>query len=134
MGRGGYNGGGPAANSPKNDLYILDTSHCGSIEIPENFEILESGTNLLNELGALQAEFGYIISISNTKQEASKPNSRSFKRLKFLQKKDKGKSSERWIIASSLLSQAPEIARSYHLKNPTAPKPYGFDDQNICAS
>ncbi|KAL9090350.1 MAG: hypothetical protein Q9165_005384 [Trypethelium subeluteriae] len=69
MGRSGYNGGADGAESPKKDLYILDTGQGENEGIPSDFTILQSGINLVNEFGATQAEFGYIVHITVPEQD-----------------------------------------------------------------
>lgn len=132
MGRGGYNGGSPAVNTPKENSVYIFPLYEGHFEIPKDFQILKAGEGLQNEQGGIQAEFGYIITkAENVELKADsklKPQSFPLRKLRGKKgRKNKEKLVYHWIAASSLLEQVPELVRDYHLEHPTAPKPHGFD-------
>jgi hypothetical protein len=133
MGRGGYNGGSPVLNNPKEDSVYILPLHEAHFEIPNNFQILKAGEGLRTVQGGIQAEFGYIIGTKaeNAKLDAdSKLTPQSFTLCTLRckkSKKSKSKPAYRWIAASVLLEHAPGLVQEYHLQHPTAPKPYGFN-------
>jgi hypothetical protein len=130
MGRGGYNGGSPAVTSPKKDNVYIFESEGRVVEIFQTSQILEAGLGLRNELGGVQAEFGYIIVAATAEDAPSIPSLWLFLRRQQKReekgKKGKEKIPYRWIAASTLLKHAPELARKYHQEYPTAQKPHGF--------
>lgn len=135
MGRGGYNGGTPTVNNPKENTVYVFPFRESHLEIPKDSQILKAGECLQNPRGGVQPEFGYIIGtvVANAKQEAPSKLTSKIKRTKKVTK-DTKEIPYRWIAASGLLEHAPELARNYHLKHPTEPKPYGFDDKVTAAS
>lgn len=132
MGRGGYNGGDPAVNDPKEDKsYIGSTGESPGFKIPQNFRILKSGDHLKNERGGIQPEFGYLITVEiENKTQESKGSSKLHK----FHKRRKGEKSQQpyaWVPASTLMRDAPEQAVKFHLQHPEAPKPYGFETTRL---
>lgn len=126
MGRGGYNGGDPAVNEPKADTSHIYTEGSQEFEISPKSRILRSGENLENERGGIQPEFGYIIETKSTKQ--GQRSKGIWKNLTFYRRRkgDDLTGPFKWIAASTLLKEAPELAQKYHLQYPGAAKPYGF--------
>jgi hypothetical protein len=132
MGRGGYNGGDPAVNDPKEDnSYIGSAGGTPGFKIPRGFRILKSGEHLKNERGGIQPEFGYLITVE-VENHPQKPKGSS--RILSAHKRRKGKKSVQshgWVAASALIRDAPDQVRKYHLQNPEAPKPYGFETTKL---
>jgi hypothetical protein len=135
MGRAGYNGGSPSVRAPKGDnVYIYAVQETLETELLLRARIVKSGEGLHNERGGVQREFGYLLCVSSTPAgekatSLAKQLTRAWKGAKKKQSREETK----WVAASDLLNKAPEgpeLARKYHVENPEAPQPWGFEQLN----